>query len=185
MTNFKNIVLSLIIIGVLGTALSYVLTYEYYIGPITEKSGLKESVIDNFTATVCGGEKSFVNCGKVAKSKYSRFGKIPVSIFGMLFFLLIVFLGVFIVFVDERFKLNFLVLLFWLILLGSLLDIYLLFVSIFIIKAICSLCFSTYILIWIALIVLIIYFRKTNQKFLNLIGEIKDESTALKQNRHA
>jgi protein-disulfide isomerase/uncharacterized membrane protein len=151
----------IILLGIIGIILSYILAQDFYFGEIYKKTGDKLSVFTELSSSVCGEGSSFINCAKVSRSKYAKIMDIPNAIWGMIFFSVISFLALTGQFLTERVRALTSYILFWLLLLGSLFDIALLLISVFLLDAICSLCFATYIVNWISLLLIILYYRKS------------------------
>jgi protein-disulfide isomerase/uncharacterized membrane protein len=171
----------IILLGIIGIMLSYILAQDFYFGEIYKKTGDKLSVFTELSSSVCGEGSSFINCAKVSRSKYAKIMEIPNAIWGMIFFSIISFLALAGQFLTERVRELSSYILFWLLLLGSLFDVALLLVSVFILDAICSLCFATYMVNWISLVLIILYYRKSDVNPLRA-GRITRELFSLHKN---
>jgi protein-disulfide isomerase len=125
--------------SLLGLILSYLLTREYY------------GNAGDIVSSLCSATGEASSCETVKNSSFSGFelpliGKLPIALFGFLFY---GFLSIIQFFglreTDTTKKTNILSVVLGISLVGLILDILLLGISAFVIKAICSLCFVTYI----------------------------------------
>ncbi len=152
----------IILLGVTGIILSYILAQDFYFGEIYKKTGDKLSIFTELGSRVCGEGSSFLNCAKISRSKYATLMNIPNAVWGMIFFSIMSLLAIISQFLSERMRELTSFILFWLLLLGSLFDVALLLVSVFLINAVCILCFATYTVNWISLVLIILYYRKSS-----------------------
>lgn len=83
---------------------------------------------------------SYINCDKVATSAYSHVFSIPVSLLGMFFYFFIAFYAIFSKNQETFFQISF-----WIFAFASLVSLFLLFISITEIKALCIFCSGTYL----------------------------------------
>jgi uncharacterized membrane protein len=97
-------------------------------------------------------EKSFcdvsdlINCEAVSVSPYAEIGGIPISLIGGIVYIIIISLSIFGISMKNEFALDSMKQIFLISLLSICFDIYLVIVSIFILKSICLLCVLTYII---------------------------------------
>lgn len=109
------------------------------------------------------------NCNKILTSKYSSIFNIPISLFGAIYFISVFFLIYLINSKKKSFKfLN--NLLQFLILVGFLTALVLLYIQIFVLKAICFYCFIVDSILLITPIILILEKKLRNKKFLTIIN---------------
>lgn len=170
MKSSKNFIYILIGLGLLGVFLSYLLAVEYY-----GNSGVAESL--------CSALGSGDSCAKVKDSPYSAIslpflGNVPIALFGFTFYGLVTGLA-YLSLKEEQSELH-IPLIFTLSGVALFVDFILLFISIFIIGAICSLCFLTYIVSALLLILSFIYMKKFSKE--NMIVSIKNSLKSINKN---
>ncbi|HCL55583.1 MAG TPA: hypothetical protein DHW82_01040 [Spirochaetia bacterium] len=106
-----------------------------------------------------------INCAKVAQSKWSHIGPVPVALLGFFFYLFILF---YIVLSDNKEAIYLAAS--WLFLLGSLMSVFLFLVSWFDIKAFCLYCSATYLINWVLFFLFSKYFKFNLSKIFNKSG---------------
>lgn len=159
--NFKKIILAILIsLNIVGMAFSLFLGYEHYMRPVNEIRGSAAGVLAKFSNALCGGGNSIVNCQKVAASSFSEVAGTPIAIYGLIFFILALIIIIFIAVAGKRFRAMLPSVLFWLLAAGALVDIVLLGISMFSIKALCTLCMITYVSLWGMLAVHSVYLKR-------------------------
>lgn len=166
------------LLGITGIILSYMLAQDFYFGEIYQKTGNKLSVLTEFSSSICGEGSSFINCAKISGSKYATLMNIPNAVWGMIFFSVIGLLALTSQFLTDRMRELTSFILFWLLFFGSLFDLALLCASVFLLNAICSLCFATYLVNWISFILIILYYRRSGLNPLRA-DKITDELMSL------
>ncbi len=162
----------ILILALMGLIMSYILAQDFYFHLIYKKSGEKLSLFSQFSSAVCGEGASFVNCTKVTASKFSKLFGIPLAFWGIFYFILMASFIPVLLLTGDKIKKYYSALFFWFILLGSVFDLALFFISLFWIKAVCSLCIITYASNWISLLVLLLYFRRVQFNPFNLTDAI-------------
>ena len=163
----------IILLSVAGILLSYMLTEEYHYGSIPQNVQEELAFFTRVIANVCGEEDSFMGCSTVTKSKYSKIFNMPVAALGIVYYVILCFLMLMMFFAVKRIRPAISVLFFWVAMMGSLIDIALLIISIFIIDALCPMCLATYVCTWICLSGSIIYLRQNNANPFRLVRIIK------------
>ncbi|MFC1670960.1 thioredoxin domain-containing protein [Spirochaetota bacterium] len=167
-------IILLVLLGIAGIVFSYILAQEFYYGDIFKKAGDKLSLFSEFSGQVCGEGSSFINCTAVSKSKYSTIFSIPLALWGLFFFFIITFLSGSLIFIKEKMNSSLTVLFFWLVVVGSVFDMVLFFISILSIKALCPLCLVTYIILWIILAIMIFNLVVSKRNPLSIISVFRD-----------
>ncbi len=164
MKSKNSFLYSLLVLCLVGLTLSFLLTREYY--------GNAGELVSSLCSTV-GSEGG---CEKVKESSYSAFpvfglGVIPISLLGFVFYS---FCGslVFLALKEEETKSQISILLFVSIL-GLFIDFVLLGISLFIIKAVCSLCAITY-LVTICLVTLSVLLLKNLEPSKGIFTTMKE-----------
>ncbi|MCB1177303.1 MAG: thioredoxin domain-containing protein [Leptospiraceae bacterium] len=147
MKNSKNLFIVGLIFGIVGVIVSFLLIREYY-GNAGE-----------FVSSLCSATGDPGSCEKVKNSDFSGFnfpvlGKIPVALFGFLFYGLVSVLNFFgMKETDDNKKQNYLSTILGFAILAFIIDMVLFAISLFVIGAVCSLCFVTYIATLLVLII--------------------------------
>jgi protein-disulfide isomerase/uncharacterized membrane protein len=153
---FSTIVLLLCCAGIF---FSYILAQDYHFSALYKKSGTRLSIFTNFSANACGEKNTLLDCDAVKNSKYSRFLDIPLHAWGMIYFILASLAAVVPFFITQARHRDFYIAYFWIIALGSLLDIALFFIQWLVIRSFCPFCLVTYAVNWVLLAVLALYLR--------------------------
>ncbi len=179
--NFRRIMALIILLSILGIIVTYILGQDFYFSEIFKKTGEKLSVFSPFSSTVCGSDTSYVNCSKIKESPYSvLFGR-PLSFWGLFYFIVMAVFSSSLLLAKERFRDFLSILYLWFLIFGSTFVLVYFFISIFIIRALCSLCVATYLVNWISLGLFSFYFfrnRLHTIKFSGIAVElIKKESS--------
>lgn len=165
----------ILLISISGMILSYMLTEEYYFGSAPSDVQKELAYFSRLTSNMCGEESSFISCVTVAKSKYSKIFNIPVAALGLTFYTILFFLILSDMLVAKIFRPPIAVFFFWMVVLGSLADLTLLLISIFVIHALCPLCLATYVCTWLCLggaIFYLIKYRVGPFNFLKAVSSI-------------
>ena len=157
-------------LSVLGIVLAYILGQDFYFSDILKNTGDKLSVFSELSRNACGDDASYINCNKIKNSPYSSVFGIPLAFWGMFYFLLMTAGIGTLIFLKERLRVVHSMLYFWFLIFGSTFDLVLLFISVFKINALCPLCISTYLAIWISLGLYSLFMVK-NGIFNETIGE--------------
>ncbi|HEY5267865.1 MAG TPA: vitamin K epoxide reductase family protein [Candidatus Saccharimonadales bacterium] len=131
----KKIVISSLFISLLGIADTAYLTIAHY----------------TQTVTLACPSTSFINCAKVTTSSYSEIFGIPVSLIGLLFFLLLTFLQLPIFWTNKYLWLKNPRLIF--IGLGLVSALWFIYVELHKLRAICLYCSGAHLLIFLSLII--------------------------------
>jgi protein-disulfide isomerase/uncharacterized membrane protein len=134
-----------------GILLSYSLAEEYYFSDISPGPGETLGFFTKVSDRVCGDESSFMSCESVSESAYANLGGIPLAILGLFFYTLLTGLATLTTLTPKPLRPAVSVLFFWAALLGSLLNIALLLISLFVIGSLCPLCLATYVCCWACL----------------------------------
>ena len=169
----KGLLFVIIFLSLAGAFVSFLLAQEYYFGDIFRKSGDKLGVLSELSNSYCGGGSSFFNCEKVSSSQYSNIFNIPLAIYGLFYFSIAAIFTSAIFITREQLRKLLTINLFWLFLFGSIYSLLLFFISIFKIKAICSLCLVTYIINWTSLILLLVFLLKNDVNPVKSSGLLK------------
>lgn len=179
---FKNIIMMVLILSITGAICTCILAWHNHFGPVYKEYGNKTGIVADLGNIVCGVSDAGTNCSAVEASKYSRPLDIPMTSWGLFYFLMMSFLSAWILFEKNLFRAEFEILLVWWTVLGSIADIILLFIIIFIIKAICPFCLITYLSNWISLALLIICFKDDDKGPLRIRKSISKARSDLKVN---
>ncbi|MBN1850126.1 MAG: thioredoxin domain-containing protein [Deltaproteobacteria bacterium] len=172
---FKRTIIPIFILlmSISGMALSYMLVEEYYFGSAPLNVHQELAHFSRLTSSMCGEESSFMSCEMVAKSKYSKVFNFPVAALGLTFYSILFFLILSDIFAAKALHPPIAVIFFWVVLLGSLADITLLLISIFMVNALCPLCLVTYIFTWLCLGGAIFYLVKYHVRPFAILGAFK------------
>jgi protein-disulfide isomerase/uncharacterized membrane protein len=170
--SIKGYSLYFVLLSIIGIIFTYILVQESHFGSIYKEYGDKLSIYSDISRSACGEKESKINCYAVETSKFSKIFNIPLTSFGMFYFLLMAFFSFMIVFGNRFYSKN-IFLFFWFIAIGSIVDLVLLFIMIFFIKAFCPFCIATYLVNWTALVLLIKYFRDGKENPFQFIGNLK------------
>ena len=168
----KKLIAVIIIASVTGAFISFVLARQHYIDPIVNRYGGVESTLGRLTRSVCGSDDSLINCKKVAESPYSSMAGIPTALYGMAFFILMALVAAMLNFAEEKYRNLAVSLLFVLAAAGTIADVVLLFLGVFSVKALCTLCLATYVCMWGILAVMIIMLKKNTFNPLAAVREV-------------
>jgi protein-disulfide isomerase/uncharacterized membrane protein len=171
--SISNIKLSLpiLILSLAGLIISYILAQQAHFGPVYKEYKEKLSVFSEFSASACGEEKSGINCDAAEQSKYSRVFNVPLTSFGLFYFMLMLLFSIMLLSGNGFFK-RILPVFFLYVFAGLLADLTLLYILIFKVKALCPFCLAIYILNFSILLILIIYFKISKKNPFNLKGTI-------------
>ncbi len=165
----KNIALIIFLLSFIGIIISYMLVEEYYFGAIITVAKKEVGLFAAIIEKTCSGENNFISCLAVAKSKYSTLFAIPLSVYGIFLYLIISIFSILMLYEKKNFIPA--LFLFWITLFASIFNLSLLGISVFLIKAVCPLCISTYMISFICFGLSIIYLVKTKKIRASLINE--------------
>jgi protein-disulfide isomerase/uncharacterized membrane protein len=156
----KGFLALVLLFSIVGALLSYMLTEEHYYYDFPSDEKVELALFSLVTSNMCGDKTSFMSCGAVAKSKYSKILDVPLAALGIAYFVLLSLLTLFGLFVGEELRPSFIVILFWTLVCVSIINIALFLISIFAIHALCPLCVATYVCSWVCLAGIILYITR-------------------------
>jgi uncharacterized membrane protein len=170
----KRITFSIVLFcfGIAGILLSYSLVEEYYFGSVTPGPGETLGFFAKVSDQVCGDKSSFMSCLSVSESKYAHLSGTPLAVLGIFFYTALTALALLALFAPTAIRPSICVLFFWAAALGSILNLVLLGLSIFIIKSLCPLCLGTYVCCWLYLGAAVAFLFKHKISPLRLIQSI-------------
>ncbi len=161
--NLRLYYLLSIILTLLGLAVTILLTFSYY--------AKTETLLDAFCSI-----DSFFDCSKMKKGQFSAFLGIPVSLWGLQFYLMVSFYLVYSLIKSKYKKKNLLIIpFFWLLIFAVAIDLLLLFISLFFINGLCTNCLFVYI----DNIAILITFYLYQLKNRNILTDTKNFSSSL------
>jgi uncharacterized membrane protein/protein-disulfide isomerase len=136
----------LIVLCLIGLIASFTLAEEYYYLDLPKVEGSSPAIFHRLSAQACGDQNSFFSCATVSKSRYAALFGVPLAIYGLFFYLVVLFIACALALTPDRMRPAAAVPLFWVTLLGVLEALVLLAITLGAVKAMCPLCLSTYIL---------------------------------------
>ncbi len=136
----------LILLCLIGLIASFTLAEEYYYLDLPKVDDAGPAIFHRLSAQACGDQNAFFSCATVAKSRYAALFGVPLAIYGLFFYLVVLCLAGALAFAPERMRPTAAVPLFWVTLLGVLEALVLLAITLGAVKAMCTLCLLTYIL---------------------------------------
>ncbi|MBI5063010.1 MAG: hypothetical protein HZB87_06005, partial [Desulfatitalea sp.] len=136
----------LILLCLAGLIASFTLAEEYYYLDLPKVEGSSPAIFHRLSAQTCGDQNSFFSCATVAKSKYAALFGVPLAVYGLFFYLVVLWMACAFAFTPDSMRKTAAGLLFWVTLLGVAEAVVLLFVTLQAVKALCPLCLLTYIL---------------------------------------
>lgn len=165
--------LSIIIISIAGALFSYILAEEFHFMDLPQVEGTSPGFFTHVSAQVCGNESSYFSCVNVSRSPYSRVMGFPVALFGVCFYLIILFTAMGFWFSNQRIRPPIAAFLFWSATLGVLVNIVLGVISIVYIKSVCPFCLMSYAATLIMFVILLIHLIKARINPFRLFGLFK------------
>ena len=154
----KKFIYGIILLAIAGSVLSGQMTLEYY--------------YPDMTIAVSACAESITNpCASIHQSAYASFLGIPVAVYGLLFYLFILFTILVADYASESYYLHSAVILFPLIVLGLLVDI-LLGIALINMRLFCTSCIATYVINMLLLIILILWVRAITREHHTTLREI-------------
>ncbi|NBU98139.1 MAG: protein-disulfide isomerase, partial [Spirochaetia bacterium] len=174
--NTKNYNLYILISSFIGIILSFFLIREFY------------GTAGDFVSSLCSISGSENGCEKVANSSYSGFrnlpffGDIPVALFGFVYYGLIFGIAYLDYKSENVLQSGYIELIYLFAVIGLLMDVILFSISLFIIKAVCILCISTYIVTIAILLIAHISLKKQGEPQTIMDSLRKNVFSSLKTN---
>jgi protein-disulfide isomerase/uncharacterized membrane protein len=141
----KRFTYTIMLLAIAGSVLSGQMTLEYYYPDM------------NLAISACA-DSITSPCTSVHQSAYASFLGIPVAVYGLLFYLFILFTILVADYASENYYLHSAVILFPLIVMGLLVDI-LLAIALINLRLLCTSCIASYVITILLLIVLILWLR--------------------------
>jgi protein-disulfide isomerase/uncharacterized membrane protein len=136
----------LIVLCLIGFIASFTLAEEYYYIDLPKADAGSPAIFHRLSAQACGDQNSFFSCATVTKSRYAALFGVPLAIYGLFFYLVVLWLACALAFTPDRMRPAVAVPLFWVTQLGLLEALVLLAITLGAVKAMCPLCLLTYIL---------------------------------------
>lgn len=136
--------LTIVLLSLAGLLLSYALAEEYYYQDLPQYGDQRAGIFTTMGSHVCGADDTFFSCESIAKSRYAVLFGFPVALFGIMYYLMTLFIALAFTFSRQTTQKAMLVALFWMAVWGVIVDIALFYVSFMEIKALCPLCLFTY-----------------------------------------
>jgi protein-disulfide isomerase/uncharacterized membrane protein len=136
----------LILLSLAGLIASFTLAEEYHYLDLPKVDAASPAIFHRLSSQTCGDQNSFFSCATVAKSKYAALFGVPLAVYGLFFYLVVLCLACTLAFASERLRKPTAAMLFWVTLLGVLEALALLAITLMAVKAMCPLCLTTYIL---------------------------------------
>lgn len=136
----------LILLCLVGFITSYALAEEYYYLDLPKVAEGGPAIFLRISAQVCGAQNSFFSCATVARSPYAALFGVPLAVYGLFYYLVVLWLACAFAFLPDSLRRPAAVTLFWVTLLGVIEAVVLLSVTLAAVKALCTLCLATYIL---------------------------------------
>jgi len=154
---------SLIALSLIGLIASFILAEEFYYTGLPPLEGqTNPAIFTTLSKQVCGEANTFFSCETVSKSKYALFLGHPVALYGICFYVMTGLLALGLRRTSGNTRLV-AILLFCLAASAFLIDIGLLFITLFVIGALCPFCLLTYLVNILILAIAFFYLRKTGQ----------------------
>jgi protein-disulfide isomerase/uncharacterized membrane protein len=166
-----------VICALIGLLFTYLLMREHHFGPVLKETKETVGIFGAFTSSVCGDDNSYFNCAAVNKSTYSSLAGMPLTSWGMLYFMLSLCMITAMVFLKSEHHKSHAVLYYWYVAAGSVYALVLLLISVTAVRKICPLCMITYGAHWISLAMMSIYLIRDGISPL----KIKDALRGLKE----
>lgn len=179
MLNKRVLPIILIICALTGVASSFLLVYERHFRNINREIKHNAVTLLSLTRALCGEKHSFISCDRVDASSHSRFLSVPQTSWGMMYFLLLFFSTIPFFFLRENPKKDYVKLIFWFLIFGSLYSIYMFAVSLIAIRALCPLCMVTYVANWVSLGVVVLEIVRNRENPFKLIDSAKNLLAAI------
>lgn len=135
---------AMIIIALCGLLTSYILAEEFFFKDIPSDESHRIGIFTQVSSHTCGSVESLWSCARVADSKWATFFEIPLAVYGVFYYAILLLLAFVFMFFPHDLRYDVLVFFFWTAVAGLAADMFLFYVSLFKIRAICPLCMVTY-----------------------------------------
>ncbi len=135
---------AMIIAALCGLLTAYILAEEFFFQDIPSDKADKPGIFKQVSQQTCGSAESLWSCARVSESKWATIHNVPMAVYGVFYYTALSLLALVFMFSHPDLRYETLVFFFWTAVAGLAADMYLLYISLVQIRAICPLCMVTY-----------------------------------------